>query len=129
MRIAVAASGKGLDAPAVTVFGRAPYFVIVEVSDGDVKLVENVQNPGVSSGKGAGMLAAQTVINKGVNAVVSGTVGPNAYSVLAQAGIRLYLAVPGTVRDNAVAATRGALQEVTKPAGRHGHRWGWRAQW
>lgn len=120
----MAASGPGLDAPSTTVFGRAPYFVIVETSGGDVKLIENVQNPAAYETRGAGILAAQTIIQKNVDAVVAGSIGPNAYSALQHAGIRMFTAVPGTVRDNAIAAAEGRLQQLTGPAGRHGHGWG-----
>ena len=71
--------------------------------------------------RGAGIVAAQTIMNKSVDAVVSGSTGPNACSALLQAGVRMFVAIPGTVRDNAIAAVEGRLQEVSKPAGRHGH--------
>ena len=66
MMIAVSASEKGLEAPAVSIFGRAPYFVIVDVKGADVKLAEDIQNPGAREDRGAGIVAAQTIINKGV---------------------------------------------------------------
>jgi len=46
MMIAVSASEKGLEAPAVSIFGRAPYFVIVDVDEANVRHVEDIQNPG-----------------------------------------------------------------------------------
>jgi len=94
MRIAVAASEHGLDSPATGVFGRAPYFVIVETDGNNVSVLENLA---------------------GVDAVVSGNVGPNAYTVLTQAGIRVLMAIPGTVRDNAIAAAQGRLQPIMAP--------------
>lgn len=120
MKIAIAASEPGLDSPVTAVFGRAPYFVIVETDGNDVKLVENIQNPAVYEARGAGILAAQTVAGKKVNALVAGSMGPNAYTILSQAGIRMLMAIPGTVRDNAIAAAEGRLTPITAPRGRYG---------
>ncbi len=115
MRVAVAASGPGLDSPATGVFGRAPYFVIVETDGNNANLIENLANPAAYQARSAGIIAAQTLASKGVDAVVSGNVGPNAYTVLSQAGIRVLMAAPGTVRDNAIAAAKGQLQPIAAP--------------
>ncbi len=117
MKVAVAASGPGKAAQATPVFGRAPYFVIVEVSGDSVREIESIQNPGAYQARGAGIAAAQLLASKGADAVVAGNVGPNAYTVLSQAGIRMLMARPGTVEENAVAAARGELSPVVAPSG------------
>ncbi len=102
MKVAVSTLPPGgLDAPVNPQFGRTPVFTIVEVdSGGNVLNVKIVPNPGSQAVHGAGPLAAQTVAQEGVNAVISGNFGPNAYQALAGFGISLYIAPPNiTVRD------------------------------
>jgi predicted Fe-Mo cluster-binding NifX family protein len=88
MKIVVSASGPGLDAPASPVFGRCPTYVFVDV---DSLEVESIENPAVSAAGGAGIQAAQFVVERGAQAVVSGNVGPNAFGVLQSAGVPVYL--------------------------------------
>jgi predicted Fe-Mo cluster-binding NifX family protein len=48
-----------------------------------------------SFGGGAGIQAAQTVANRGVEAVITGQIGPNAVRVLNSAGIAVYVGASG----------------------------------
>lgn len=97
------------------IFGRAPKFVII-----DGKKRKEIANPGFNAWRGAGVTAAQTLVSEGVNAVITGNVGPNAYAMLATAGIEVYWA-PGLSIEEAVEKLKqGELQKAT-PAGR----WGW----
>ena len=105
----------GLDAPVNPQFGRTPVFTIVEVdSSGNVLNVKVVPNPGSQAVHGAGPLAAQTVAQEGVNAVISGNFGPNAYQALAGFGISLYIAPPNiTVKDAIRMLIAGQLAPAT----------------
>ena len=114
MKIAVSATGNGLDAPFSPLFGRCPIFVIV---DTDTMASESVPNGGLSAAGGAGIQAAQDVANRGVKAVVTGSVGPNAYQVLAAAGISVYTFPVGTVRQAVEAFEVGSLEQVSNPTG------------
>ena len=122
MKVAVTAMGPTLDSSVFPSFGRSPYILIVEGEN----LLEAIQNPATTYAHGAGVATAQLVASKGVSAVITGNVGPNAYSVLSQLGIQIYAAIPGTVRDNVRALSEGRLQPIV-PAGRRG--WGWRRPW
>ena len=51
--------------------------------------IEFVDNPGNSQSRGAGMSAAQFVVDQGVANVISGNIGPNAKNVLINAGIKI----------------------------------------
>jgi predicted Fe-Mo cluster-binding NifX family protein len=106
MKIVVSASGPGLDAPASPVFGRCPTYVFVDV---DSLEVESIENPAVSAAGGAGIQAAQFVVERGAQAVVSGNVGPNAFGVLQSAGVPVYLFNEGTVRQAVKAYKKGQL--------------------
>jgi len=94
-------------------FGRAPYFLFI---DTDTEAIDAVKNqPGAH---GAGVQAAQTVAAHGAKAVVTGSVGPNAFQGLAAAGIEIYVGATGTVRQAFDAYRSGELKPANVPTGR-----------
>ncbi len=107
MRIAVSASGPGLDAPVDTRFGRAPWFVVVDTETLEARGVKNGQNPDLP--QGAGIQAGKTVVETGASALVTGHCGPKAYRVLSSSGVALYLGARGTVRETVEAFRQGKL--------------------
>ena len=109
MRIVVSAQGEGLDSPASPVFGRCPVYVFI---DTETMAFEAIPNPAMNQGGGAGTQAAQFVVERGAQAVLSGNLGPNAFSVLQAAGVPAYLVPEGTVRQAVEAFKGGRLQAV-----------------
>jgi predicted Fe-Mo cluster-binding NifX family protein len=110
MKIVVSSQGETLDAPASPVFGRCPTFVFV---DSETLSTEAVPNPAMSQGGGAGIQAAQFVVNQGAEAVLTGNLGPNAFDVLQAAGVLGYLIGGGTVGQAVAAFNAGQLQAMT----------------
>ncbi len=110
MRIAVTAQGADLDSAMDPRFGRCRNFVIV---DSDSDKFEAFSNESVMASGGAGTQSAQFLVNKGVDAVVTGNVGPNAARALEAAGIKVYVATSGTVRDALQAYKEGRLSPVS----------------
>jgi len=114
MKIAVSADGTDLDAGASPVFGRCQGYVFV---DTESLSYEGLANPALSAAGGAGIQAAQFVVGRGVDAVVSGNVGPNAFNVLDAAGVVVYLAGElagsSTVRQVVDAYNAGELSKVS----------------
>ena len=96
MKIAVSATGASLDADAEPRFGRCPYFII---ADSETMEFEAVDNAAAMEGGGAGISAAQAIADKGVQAVLTGNCGPNAYQVLSAAGIQIITGISGSVKD------------------------------
>jgi len=76
MRVVVTSNGTDLSAEASPSFGRCLTYVFV---DTETMEFEAVANPAANASGGAGIQAAQFVIEQGVQAVLSGNVGPNAY--------------------------------------------------
>ncbi len=97
MKIAISSQGKGLDDKVDPRFGRAPYFVVIDPETLEFSSVSNDQN--LSLPQGAGIQAAQNVINQGVEAVLTGNCGPKAFKTLMAAKVGVYVAVAGTIRD------------------------------
>jgi predicted Fe-Mo cluster-binding NifX family protein len=115
MKIAVSASGKGLDAPASPIFGRSPFMVVV---DTDTLACETLANPAISASGGAGIQAAQFLAGQGVQALVAGNVGPNAFQVFAAANIPIYLFSGSTVQEAVDAFAKGELAQASGPSAR-----------
>jgi len=110
MKIVVTSGGTDLDAPASPVFGRCPSYVFV---DTDTMEYEAVSNPASGAMGGAGIQAAQFVIQRGVQTVITGNVGPNAFGVLTSGGVSVYVCPPGkTVRQAVEDFKQGKLELV-----------------
>jgi predicted Fe-Mo cluster-binding NifX family protein len=109
MKVVVSAQGDTLDAPASPVFGRCPTYVFVNT---ETMQFEAVPNPAMNQGGGAGIQAAQFVVERGAQAVLSGNLGPNAFDVLQAAGIPSYLVSEGTVRQAVEAFKAARLQPM-----------------
>ena len=112
MKICVTSTGPSLDAPVDPRFGRCQYFVIV---DTETMEYEAMQNPSIGASGGAGIQAAQTVAGKGVSAVVTGNLGPNATQTLTAAGITMVTGASGTVRNAVEQYKSGGLSQTTSP--------------
>jgi predicted Fe-Mo cluster-binding NifX family protein len=112
MRIAVSAQGESLDALTSEVFGRAPTLIFV---DTDTLAFEALSNPAMTQGGGAGTSAAQFVISRGAEAVLSGTFGPNAVEVFDAAGVPLYQTPSCTVRQAIDMLKTWRLRRLEKP--------------
>jgi predicted Fe-Mo cluster-binding NifX family protein len=112
MKIAISAMGTTLDAEIDPRFGRCQYFIIV---DADTMQFEVVENSGAMAGGGAGISTAQTIAGKGIEAVLTGNCGPNAYQVLSAAGIKVVTGVSGKVREAIQDYKSGKLKASSQP--------------
>lgn len=117
MKVAISSSGRDLESSIDPRFGRCPYFIIV---DTDTLSYELLPNSTVSTFHGAGIQAAQLIASKGVNAVLTGNIGPNAYDALSAAGIDVYTGVSGVIKDALGRFKRGELNSSIEPTVR-GH--------
>ena len=107
MKIAISASGPGLDDEVDPRFGRCQYFIIADPDTMEFEAVEN--SAGTASG-GAGISAAQMIAGKEIQAVLTGNCGPNAFQVLAAAGITVITGVSGKMQGIIQNYQAGSLQ-------------------
>jgi predicted Fe-Mo cluster-binding NifX family protein len=98
MTIAITATGNTLNSMVDPRFGRAAWFLII---DPDTKqLIEAIDNTaGKEAAQGAGIAAAAQVADKGVEALLTGRVGPKAMPVLEKAGVLAVNDVSGTILE------------------------------
>ncbi len=109
MKICVTATAGDLNAQVDPRFGRCQYFVIV---DSETMAFEAMANEAIAAPGGAGIQAAQTMVNKGVNVVISGNIGPNAFQVLSTAGVKIATGAYGTVQEATEMYKSGKLGET-----------------
>jgi predicted Fe-Mo cluster-binding NifX family protein len=74
---------------------------------------EALENAGSMASGGAGVQAAQMVVQKGANALITGNLGPNAASALSASGIKVYLVPGGMVKDVIEGYKSGNLCEAS----------------
>jgi len=113
MKICVSATGKDLNAMVDPRFGRCSYFLIV---DADTMSFESISNKSAMTSGGAGIQAAQTVAKAGVEIVITGNMGPNAFQTLSAAGIVVFTGVNGTIKKAVEKYKKGELKETTAPS-------------
>lgn len=97
-----------MDARLDSRFGRAPGFLLYDTETDQAQSLSNAQN--LNAAQGAGIQAAQTVINAGADAVVVGHCGPKAYRVLNAAGVAIYNSNAATVGDALASIESGELK-------------------
>ncbi len=112
MKLAITSTGKDLDSQIDPRFGRCQYFIIVNT---DTMEFEALQNNSATASGGAGIQAAQTVVEKNIDGVITGNLGPNAYQTLAAADIKLFTGASGQIRENLERFKNGEMNQTSSP--------------
>jgi predicted Fe-Mo cluster-binding NifX family protein len=96
MRVCITSAGPSLDSEMDPRFGRCQYFLFVDPQSLEMEALEN---PNIGASGGAGIQSAQFVAGKGVEAIITGQVGPNAFTTLQAAGMKILVGASGKVRE------------------------------
>jgi predicted Fe-Mo cluster-binding NifX family protein len=116
LKIVITTTAPSIESEVDPRFGRSAYLLLV---DPETQEWQAFPNPGVNAPGGAGIQAAQFVVDHEPNAVVSGDFGPNAYDALKAAGISMHLFGPcRTVLETIQRFKSGQLEPLAAPAGR-----------
>lgn len=119
MKIVLPVEDRSIDAKVSTHFGRTQYYLAYDDTTREYDIVENTAS--MSQG-GAGIKAAQTVVDLGAEVLITPRLGENAAEVLRAAGIRLYASVEGTAFTNISRMMKGELETLEEVhPGFHGH--------
>ncbi len=97
MKIAITSNGKGLDSQIDLRFGRTKGFIIYDLDTNDFDYIDNVQN--LEALQGAGIQAAQNIINKDVDILITGHCGPKAFKLLSNSSVKVYTAEVGKISE------------------------------
>lgn len=112
MKIAVSSTDKDLDAEVDQRFGRCRYFLIVDSDNMDFKTISNESS--MATG-GAGIKAAETVVNNGAKILITGNIGPNAHRTLDAGGVKIYTGAKGSIKDAIKSYKNNELNETDNP--------------
>jgi len=110
MKIAITAQDKELSSEVDLRFGRAKWIIVIDTETGDFQAHDNVVN--LNAVQGAGIQTGQNIANLGVESVITGNVGPNAFKTLNAASVKIFLAEKQTVQDAIDLFKAGELREV-----------------
>ena len=119
MKIAIPVDEKSVDSNVCVSFGRTPYFLIYDV---DTKESVFLDSSAAASTGGAGIKAAQTIVDNKANVLLTPRCGENAAEVLKSADIEIFKTTSASVKDNIDAFIDGKLPLLDEiHAGFHGH--------
>ena len=118
MKIIITSEGTSLESQVDPRFGRAKHFILVDTDSGEFSAHDNAQN--LNAPQGAGIQAAQTVARLGAEAVLTGHVGPKAFTTLQAANVAVYTGVSGTVKE-AIEEFKGGKFTLAAKADVQGH--------
>ena len=111
MKVAVTAQGRELNSPVDPRFGRARFFIVADTDTGAFSVADNAQN--LNAAQGAGIQAGRNVVELGVEAVITGHVGPKAFATLQAGGVNIYTGATGSVADAIEQFKAGKLKQST----------------
>jgi len=109
MKIVIPVDAKTLESNICASFGRAPYFLIY---DTETKESVFINNSAAASTGGAGIKAAQTIVDNNANALLTPRCGQNAADVLKSADIKIFKTTSTSVKDNIASYIDGKLPSL-----------------
>jgi len=119
MVIALPVNDNSVESGICCSFGRAPYFLIFDTKSKASLFLENYA---IQEQEGAGIKAAQMIVDNRVDALLTPRCGENAARVFKTANIILYKTITDSVNDNIAAFQKNQLSVLSQThAGFHGH--------
>ncbi|NLJ58505.1 MAG: dinitrogenase iron-molybdenum cofactor biosynthesis protein [Tissierellia bacterium] len=119
MKIAIPVDEKALESNVCVSFGRTPYFLIYDVETKESTFIDNTA---AASTGGAGIKAAQIIVDNKADVLLTPRLGENAADVLEPADIKIFKSIAGTAKENINAYINGKLSLLDEiHSGFHGH--------
>lgn len=112
MKVLVAADGNDLGAQVSKRFGHAAFFLLVDSETWTHTLLEGVGEDGPAHG-------ADRMQALGVDKIVTGNIGPNAFKDLRQRGVQVYLCKHTTAREAVESVLAGTREPAEGPSLKH----------
>lgn len=109
MIIAIPVNDNSVEPGICVSFGRTPWFLFHNAETGESQVLAN---PAANAEGGAGIKAAQFVVDQNANALITVRGGENAAEVLLAANIQIYKAQGGMAKENLIAFAEGKLEKM-----------------
>lgn len=110
MKVAIPVNEKNIDSKICISFGRTPYYAIYDTLTKEIVYLDNTA---AESSSGAGIKAAQILIDNHVEVIISPRYGENAALIINNAKIKSYKNICGSIMDNIKAYDTGLLEVLT----------------
>lgn len=119
MKIALPVDDKFIETSVCQSFGRTPYFLIYDTESKDSVFIDN---SAAASQGGAGIKAAQIIVDNKVSALLTPRCGENAAVVIKAANIKIFKTINASIKENIDALKEGKLALLEDiHAGFHNH--------
>ncbi|MFW5982182.1 MAG: NifB/NifX family molybdenum-iron cluster-binding protein [Halanaerobiaceae bacterium] len=119
MKIAIPVEDKSIESNMSRNFGRSSFFLIYDIETKEEKYLDN--NAATSQG-GAGVKAAQTIIDQKVDGIIVPRCGRNAADIIQRANIKLFQGNNVSAHENIEALKNNKLDKLKDiHAGFHRH--------
>lgn len=119
MKIAIPVDENKAETSVCVSFGRAPYFMLYNT---DSNQMDYIINTATEAQGGAGLKAAQLLVDNGVDILLTVRCGQNAADVLKAADVKIYKTEYSGLNENFAAFREGKLTLMTQfHAGFHGN--------
>jgi predicted Fe-Mo cluster-binding NifX family protein len=109
MIVAVPAEEQSLDSAICVSFGRASYYCLY---DAKTKQSRFIANSAADSVGGAGIQAAQNLVDEGISTLITIRLGENAAKVLDASRVSIVKALNASIADNINALLEGKLDPL-----------------
>jgi len=97
MKISITSTGISLDSAIDSRFGRAKTFIVFDTETNGFEAINNTQN--LNASQGAGIQAAQNLINTGAEVLITGHCGPKAFKTLCAGDVKIFYTAKGSVEE------------------------------
>jgi len=119
MKIAIPVDDVSMDTSICISFGRAPYFMMYDTESKNASFLDN---SAAASQGGAGVKAAQLIVDSGADAILTPRCGENAAKVFHAANVKIYQTNGNILKHNLIAFENGELQILNEiHPGFHNH--------
>ena len=112
MKIVITTAKKDLSEDVELRFGRATGFLVYDTETEEVGFIDNTQQ--LNAAQGAGIQAAQNVVNSGAEALISGHCGPKAMRVLNAKKVAVYISEKQSVESAIAKFKANELEKINE---------------
>jgi predicted Fe-Mo cluster-binding NifX family protein len=109
MKIIIPSTGKSWEDKVDDRFGRARGFLLYDEDENKLSWLSNERN--MNAGHGAGIQAAQLVINTDAKILITVQIGPKAREILEKTNIKIYKSVNSSIKQAYNNFKQGLLKE------------------
>lgn len=116
MKIVVSSTGKSLEDLLDKRFGRCEYFQVYNTETKEVKVINN---EGQNASGGAGIAAANQIVDENVEIVITGNLGPNAFEIISENNIKAYKCESLSISEVLKKYESNELEEIKISGAKH----------